>query len=91
MNKKDSIAAILCVAMLVVLFVCHVNLSANLRFNFELIHSLTTTRGPGMHQIENLDQFSCKHYVQFLFLLFFSFSFCMLASLGKDVLVVQIG
>ncbi|XP_061992717.1 xylan glycosyltransferase MUCI21-like [Rosa rugosa] len=46
MNKKESITAILGVSLLVVLFVCHINLSANLRFNFELIHSLATTPKP---------------------------------------------
>lgn len=74
MNKKESITAILGVSLLVVLFVCHINLSANLRFNFELIHSLATTPKPGMLKIEIwINSISCT--LQFFVLAFLFFLF----------------
>ncbi|XP_004298399.1 PREDICTED: uncharacterized protein LOC101295515 isoform X1 [Fragaria vesca subsp. vesca] len=48
MKKKESIAAVLVVSLLVMLFVCHINLSENLKLNFELIQSLATTPKPGI-------------------------------------------
>lgn len=71
MKKKESIAAVLAVSLLVMLFVCHINLSENLKLNFELIQSLATTPKPGMLQIETwINLISCTLHFFVLFSLF---------------------